>query len=63
MAVADHVTGPEQARTGSRLRVDRILRHMAIFLGLVLLWEIGARSGWLNPLFFPGPPRSCGPST
>lgn len=28
---------------------------MAIFLSLVLLWELGARSGWLNPLFFPRP--------
>ena len=37
--------------TGTR----RIATHVAIFAGLVLLWEVAARIGWLDPLFYPRP--------
>jgi NitT/TauT family transport system permease protein len=33
----------------------RVLAHAAIFLSLIAAWEIGARAGWLDPLFFPQP--------
>ena len=33
----------------------RALTHAAIFLSLIAAWEIGARAGWLDPLFFPQP--------
>jgi NitT/TauT family transport system permease protein len=37
------------------LRNRRIMTHAAIFLGLVMMWEIGSRMGWLDPLFYPRP--------
>lgn len=33
----------------------RLLIHCSIFLGLLVLWELGSRLGWLDPLFFPRP--------
>ena len=33
----------------------RGLAHAGIFIGLLLLWEFGSRSGFLNPLFYPKP--------
>lgn len=33
----------------------RGLAHAGIFLGLVITWEIAARTGLLNPLFYPRP--------
>ena len=33
----------------------RLLIHCSIFLGLLFLWELGSRLGWLDPLFFPRP--------
>ena len=42
--------------SGNRnLRLRRGLNHAAIFLGLILAWEWGARTGRLDPLFFPRP--------
>lgn len=44
------------APTGdARLRRQRLLTHLGIFGTLVLLWELGAQAGWLDPLFFPAP--------
>lgn len=37
------------------LRTRRILTHGGIFLALLLLWEVGSRTGFLNPLFYPRP--------
>jgi len=37
------------------LAVRRAATHGAIFLCLIAGWEIGARAGWLDPLFFPAP--------
>jgi NitT/TauT family transport system permease protein len=34
---------------------QRALTHAAIFLALIGAWELGARMGWLDPLFFPAP--------
>ncbi len=33
----------------------RLLTHASLFATLVLLWETGARTGFLDPLFFPSP--------
>jgi len=33
----------------------RLSAHAAIFFALVLAWELAARAGWLDPLFFPKP--------
>ncbi len=30
-------------------------KHLAIFLALIVSWEIACRFGWLDPLFFPYP--------
>jgi NitT/TauT family transport system permease protein len=43
------------ADIGQDVRRRRMLTHTAIFLGLVGLWELGSRLGWLDPLFFPRP--------
>jgi NitT/TauT family transport system permease protein len=51
MAVAADIA----AAGGPSLRQRRMLTHAAIFFGLVALWEIGSRAGWLDPLFFPRP--------
>ncbi|WP_370160833.1 ABC transporter permease [Limimaricola soesokkakensis] len=32
-----------------------LVTHLAIFFGLVALWELGSRTGLLDPLFFPKP--------
>ncbi len=32
-----------------------IAKHFAIFFCLLLIWEIAARAGWLDPLKFPAP--------
>jgi NitT/TauT family transport system permease protein len=37
------------------LRRRRVLNHIAIFLALVLSWELGTRTGFLDPLLFPLP--------
>jgi len=37
------------------LNYARLSAHAAIFFALVLAWELAARAGWLDPLFFPKP--------
>jgi NitT/TauT family transport system permease protein len=51
MALANPDTNPAATSLWQR----RLLTHLAIFLTLVALWEIGARAGLLDPLFFPAP--------
>lgn len=48
MAATDTPVPPE-------IRRARLMRHAAIFLGLLAALEIGSRAGWLDPLFFPAP--------
>lgn len=43
------------AADGLSLRQRRLFTHLGIFLTLILLWELGAQMGWLDPLFFPAP--------
>lgn len=50
-AVAPGLAGAADAS----LRRRRLLNHVAIFLVLILGWEIGTRTGVLNPLLFPLP--------
>lgn len=40
---------------GLSIGQKRLLNHALIFFCLVALWEIGAQSGLLDPLFFPSP--------
>lgn len=51
MAMAESINTPAV----SGLRHRRWLTHLTIFLTLIGLWELGARAGWLDPLFFPAP--------
>jgi NitT/TauT family transport system permease protein len=32
-----------------------IAKHFALFFFLLLLWELGSRAGWVDPLMFPAP--------
>ncbi|SMY08031.1 ABC transporter permease [Flavimaricola marinus] len=54
MSVHDAIPMPEQ-RGGLSLRKRRLIIHASIFLGLIALWEICSRLGWLDPLFYPRP--------
>ncbi|MFN5997053.1 MAG: ABC transporter permease [Paracoccaceae bacterium] len=51
MALANPDTNPATSSLWQR----RLLTHLTIFLTLIALWEIGARAGLLDPLFFPAP--------
>ena len=42
-------------RSGLSLGMRRIFIHSGIFLSLILAWEVGSRTGFLDPLFFPKP--------
>lgn len=55
MAASAGMLGVAPGEGGLSLRQRRILTHSAIFLGLIALWEIGSRVGWLDPLFYPRP--------
>lgn len=46
---------PAAGERASSIRLRRILTHAGIFLGLIALWEFGAQTGFLDPLFFPKP--------
>ena len=43
------------AADAPNLTLRRWANHLAIFLTLILLWELGTRSGFMNPLFYPQP--------
>lgn len=32
-----------------------VAKHFALFISLLVLWEIGSRAGWIDPLKFPAP--------
>lgn len=55
MAVQDAIPGRLPDMSARKLRNRRIVNHICIFLALILLWEIGSRLGWLDPLFYPRP--------
>ena len=47
---------PDKSKSAeSASGLGRAIRHAGIFLALIGAWEIGARLGWLDPLFFPSP--------
>lgn len=50
-------TAPSTAAPGAgmALATRRILIHASIFAALLLAWETGSRSGYLDPLFYPRP--------
>lgn len=54
--MAESVVLPE-TRSGSGLSVRtlRILTHVGILATILILWEIGSRTGYLDPLFYPAP--------
>jgi NitT/TauT family transport system permease protein len=43
---------PPDEKSGS---LGVVINHLAIFLGLMIAWELAARRGLLDPLFFPLP--------
>lgn len=53
--MADATLSNGGAGPGMSVGLRRILTHSGIFLALVLAWEIGVRTGLLDPLFFPQP--------
>lgn len=56
MSVQDGIPVPSKVFDPAKaLRNRRFLKHAGIFLTLVLLWEIGSRIGWLDPLLYPRP--------
>jgi NitT/TauT family transport system permease protein len=55
VAVADTPMAQADTRAARVLRNRRIATHGAIFLTLILVWELASRAGWLDPLFFPRP--------
>jgi ABC-type nitrate/sulfonate/bicarbonate transport system permease component len=44
-----------EAASGWYASNERLLLPAATFVGIFLLWEVGARSGWLHPIFFSSP--------
>ncbi len=53
--MADTALSDDQPRSGLSVGTQRLLTHAAIFLSLLLAWEIGARTGVIDELFFPRP--------
>jgi NitT/TauT family transport system permease protein len=47
--------GGATSGSGPSLGTRRLLTHAGIFATLLILWEIGARTGFLDPLFYPRP--------
>ena len=54
MAAREALDGTSSGQ-GLPLGTRRILTHAGIFAMLLILWEIGARTGFLDPLFYPRP--------
>lgn len=48
-------TAPAPERSGVARNGLIALKHIAIFLGLMSLWELAAATGYTNPLLFPRP--------
>lgn len=55
MSVHDAIPADVLEYSARRLRNRRIAKHVGIFLTLIILWEVGSRLGWLDPLFYPRP--------
>jgi len=55
MATQDTISASAINGSALSLRNRRIAKHIGIFLALIILWEIGSRIGWLDPLFYPRP--------
>lgn len=55
MATQDTISASAINGSARSLRNRRIAKHIGIFLALIILWEIGSRIGWLDPLFYPRP--------
>ena len=53
MSVIDNTLGAVVAE--GEASPGRIVRHVALFLVLVLVWEAGSRAGFINPLMLPRP--------
>lgn len=47
--------GDANGGDGHSMGTRRLLTHAGIFATLLILWEIGARTGVLDPLFYPRP--------
>jgi len=47
--------GSKSNNPGLSLGPRRLLTHASIFAALLILWEIGATTGFLDPLFYPRP--------
>jgi NitT/TauT family transport system permease protein len=50
VALSGEGSGP-----GLSIGTRRVLTHAGIFATLLILWEVGARTGFLDPLFYPRP--------
>ncbi len=57
MEAAIAMPAPQSA---AQLKIRRAATHAAIFIVLISLWEFGARTGRLDPLFFPAPSAILG---
>ncbi|MFT6076458.1 MAG: NitT/TauT family transport system permease protein [Yoonia sp.] len=55
MSVHDAIPMDAVDTAARSLRNRRIMRHAGIFVTLILVWELGSRLGWLDPLFYPRP--------
>ena len=56
MSVRETILTPEAIRQAQqKTRNQRIMVHASIFITLIILWELGSRIGWLDPLFYPRP--------
>ena len=52
---ADSGAIPGLAPTSKTDHAWIVAKHFALFFFLLLLWELGARAGWIDPLMFPAP--------
>lgn len=56
MSIDNSMSGAlEPASRGLSIGKRRLFNHAAIFLALLVLWETGSQTGFLDPLFFPSP--------
>jgi len=58
MAMSDIAPDTSQGvakRKDNSARIRRTATHLGLFLGLLAIWEIASRLGWLDPLFYPRP--------
>jgi len=56
MATGNSIIGAApKPLSGLTIGQRRLVNHAAIFFGLIALWELGAQTGMLDPLFFPSP--------